>query len=127
MGHVSASHTTSALDGRWGPEASSYAVFTAEHDSSEDLLLSARYDFNIYSYASDLSFGIIYAPAVKQQAIKFRVGMEQVCEVLESEHINDITLTTAPVSKIGSLTRLGGNARPGDDIERRCTHCTRHA
>ena len=58
MGHFTCSYATTAL--------------------RRDLLMATRYEFNVYSYDSDLSFGIIYSPPEKQQTLKFRVGLSQV-------------------------------------------------
>lgn len=42
------------------------------------LLMATRYDFNYFSYDSDLSVGLIYAPAEKNQLIKVRMGLQTV-------------------------------------------------
>lgn len=65
MGHISTSYTTTV---------------------AKDVQASTRYDFNIYSFDSDLVFGISYAPEQKGQKVKFRIGGSQVCFTQSSQH-----------------------------------------
>jgi hypothetical protein len=58
MGHMNAFYTTTAFD--------------------RQLLMSATYDFNVYSYDSDLAFGCIYMPKKQHQLVKFRLGLQRV-------------------------------------------------
>ena len=46
--------------------------------TSPNLLLSTRYDFNVYSLDSDLAVGLVYAPKDKDQVLKLRIGSQQV-------------------------------------------------
>jgi hypothetical protein len=57
MGHLSVVHAASA---------------------GQDLLMAVRYEFNTFSFDSDIAFGLHYAPEDKRQAIKLRCGMRQV-------------------------------------------------
>eukprot|EP00158_Paraphelidium_tribonemae_P004331 Partr_v1_DN26696_c1_g1_i1_m69332 putative Component of the ERMES MDM complex, which serves as a molecular tether to connect the endoplasmic reticulum and mitochondria. Components of this complex are involved in the control of mitochondrial shape and protein biogenesis and may function in phospholipid exchange. mdm10 is involved in the late assembly steps of the general translocase of the mitochondrial outer membrane (TOM complex). Functions in the tom40-specific route of the assembly of outer me len=45
--------------------------------TANDLLLSTRYDFNIYSFDSDLSVGLVYFPRNRDQLMKIRLGFQQ--------------------------------------------------
>lgn len=61
MGHLGAVHTASA---------------------GRDLMMAVRYEFNMFSFDSDIAFGLHYAPEDKQQALKLRLGIRQVHIIL---------------------------------------------
>ncbi|KAJ3086146.1 Mitochondrial distribution and morphology protein 10 [Quaeritorhiza haematococci] len=56
MGHITSSYTTTVRP---------------------NMDLSTRYDFNTYSYESDLAVGMEYAPQGKDQLMKARVSLSQ--------------------------------------------------
>ncbi len=45
---------------------------------SKGMYMSTRYNFNIYSYESDLAFGVEYNPEKSNQLIKAKISLKDV-------------------------------------------------
>jgi len=50
---------------------------------SKGMYMSTRYNFNAYSYESDLAFGIEYNPEESNQLIKAKISLKDVNIIIE--------------------------------------------
>lgn len=81
MGHIRTSYTTSV----------------------DHLTMATRYDFNVFSFESDLAVGIFYKPVESNQSLKLSFGLKQGLGLLWETVIGDL------VFGIGAKTELNQN------------------
>jgi distribution and morphology protein 10 len=85
--------------------------FSFGADVSKNMKMATRYDFNMYSYDSDLSFGVEYAPENSKQVLKGRISFSNGLGLSLSGMFQQILYT------IGMETSFGPNPAQNFGIE----------